>query len=47
MHVPSQDIVMYVCVRGIDFACFYDFVIGFWSCSKLWYFLFYILLAGV
>ena len=24
---------MYLCVRGINFASFYDFSIGFWKCS--------------
>ena len=24
---------MYICVKGIDFASFYDFCIGFWNCS--------------
>ena len=24
---------MYLCFRGIDFASFYDFSIGFWKCS--------------
>jgi hypothetical protein len=25
--------VMYLCVRGIDFASFYDFDTGFWKSS--------------
>ena len=25
--------LMYLCVRGITFASFYDFAIGFWNCS--------------
>ena len=24
---------MYLCVRDIEFASFYDFSIGFWNCS--------------
>jgi hypothetical protein len=23
-----------MCVRGIDFACFYDILIGLWNCSN-------------
>lgn len=34
--VPSpeneQSCILYICIRGIDFACFYDFTIGFWNC---------------
>ena len=26
--------VMYLCVRGIHFACFYKFCIEFWDCSN-------------
>jgi hypothetical protein len=35
MHVPSQesDDHVYMFVRGIHFASFYDFSIGFWICS--------------
>ena len=25
---------MYMCVRGIDYASFYDFSIRFWHCSN-------------
>ena len=25
---------MYMCARGMDFACFYEFSIGFWNCSN-------------
>jgi len=31
---------MYLCVRGIDFASFYDFAIGLWNCSDSVVFLF-------
>jgi hypothetical protein len=27
---PRQWMVMYLCVKGIDFAIFYDTSIGFW-----------------
>lgn len=37
LHVPlpSQDNleVMYLCVRGVEFASFYDFDMLFWNCS--------------
>ena len=40
--------VMYLCVRGIDFASFYNFSIVFWKCvDSSWYnivFLFFIIL---
>jgi hypothetical protein len=32
---------MYVCSRGIDFAGFYDFSVGFGTVPTVWYF-FYI-----
>ena len=31
---PGKWVVMYLCVRGIDFASFYDFDIWFWNCSN-------------
>jgi hypothetical protein len=37
--------IMYLCVRGIDVASFWDFSVGFWNCSELWYFVFSILLV--
>jgi len=33
----------YLCVRGIDFASFYDFSIGFWNCSDSVVFFYWIL----
>ena len=36
--------VMYLCVRGIGFASFYDLSIGFWNCSGNVVFLVFILL---
>jgi hypothetical protein len=33
--VPNQECVMYLCVRDIDFVCFYDFPIWFWNCSDI------------
>jgi len=30
---PGKWVVMYLCVRGFDFASFYDFSIGFLNCS--------------
>ena len=36
---------MYLCVRGIDSASFYDFDILFWNCSdSVEFFVFFILL---
>ena len=32
---------MYICVRGINFASFYEFSIGFWNYSDLEYVFFY------
>ena len=37
--------IMYLYVRGIDVASFWDFSVGFWNCSELWYFVFSILLV--
>ena len=31
--VPSKNRIMYLFVRGIDFAFVYDFSSGFWNCS--------------
>jgi hypothetical protein len=28
-----------LCVKGIDFAFFYDFSVGFWNCSHNMFFL--------
>ena len=35
---PGNWVVMYLCVRGIDFSIFYDLTIGFWNCSDSVYF---------
>ena len=39
--VPSQERErpMYLCVRGIDYALFYDFSVGFWNCSHNMFFI--------
>jgi Ca2+/Na+ antiporter len=39
--VPSQERerAMYLCVRGIYYALFYDFSLGFWNCSHNMFFL--------
>jgi hypothetical protein len=38
-------VVMYMCVSGITFVCFYDSSIGFWYYSDSMIFLFFILLG--
>jgi hypothetical protein len=40
----GQWAVMYLCVRSIDFASFYDFDIWYWNCSDSVVFLHFILL---
>ena len=42
---PAKWVVMYLCIRGIDFASFYDIGIRFWS--VLWYLLFFIWLKSI
>ena len=42
--VPNQESFMHLCVRDIDFVCFYDFPIGFWNCSDSVVFGFFILI---
>jgi hypothetical protein len=37
---------MYVCSRGIDFAGFYDFSVGFGTVPTVWYFFLYTLYAN-
>ena len=44
--LPSQarrvNSYVHVCYWGINFACFYNFAIGFWNCSKSVVFFFFI-----
>ena len=33
LYQPRKGAVMYLCVMGIDLACFYDCCFGFCTCS--------------
>ena len=37
LHIISQLVVIYLFVRGVDVASFYDFDIWFWNCSYIQY----------
>ena len=42
--MPGKGEIMYLCVRDINFAFFYDFSIGFWNCSDRMVLLFFLII---
>jgi hypothetical protein len=42
VFVPSQEIELYLCVRGIDFACFCHVAMDFGTVPTVWYYFFFI-----
>ena len=43
----GDGVVMYFCLRGIDFTSLNEFAIGFWNCSDSLVFLFFIQVCSV
>ena len=46
-YKPGKRAIMYLCVRGIDFASFHDFSIWVWNCSNNVVFLIFVSLIPI